>query len=97
MTTVRALSHGNSTAITLTASTVALDGRSIVISSVPRITLVVNQPIVFAGSGTIIAGSPTNITAGTTYFIQNVSMVVLPHSYQNHAIFFSITTIYKTI
>lgn len=63
----------NSTAITLTASTVALDGQSIVVSSVPRVTLSVNQQIVFAGSGTVIAGSPTNITAGTTYFIQNVS------------------------
>jgi hypothetical protein len=62
----------NSTAITLTASTVALDGQSIVISSVPRVTLVVNQQIVFAGSGTVIAGT-TNITAGTTYFIRNVS------------------------
>ena len=62
----------NSTAITLTASTVALDGQSIVISSVPRVTLVVNQPIVFSGSGTVIAGT-TNITAGTTYFIRNVS------------------------
>jgi hypothetical protein len=60
----------SATAITLTASRVALDGRSIEISSSPSVTLTVNQPIVFGGTGTVI---PTGISAGTSYFIRSVS------------------------
>ena len=60
----------SATAITLTASRVALDGTSIEISSSPSVTLTVNQQIVFGGTGTVI---PTGISAGTTYFIRSVS------------------------
>jgi len=61
-----------SNAITLTASRVALDGTSIEISSSPSVTLTVNQPIVFDGTGTVIPGT-TPIIAGTPYFIRSVS------------------------
>jgi hypothetical protein len=61
----------NSTAITVTASSVWFDGTTIVISSSPRITMVLNQQITFNGSGTVISGS-TPIVAGTIYYIRSV-------------------------
>jgi len=82
----------NATAITVSALSVALDDRSIVISTSPRVTLTINQRIIFNGSGTVIPGT-TNITAGTIYFIRSVSTLITSNTnFPTHYITLSLSS-----